>query len=69
MLSDLRSEVARTLHGIERGIAMLDERRAAYVLAHQEPEPSAGVDEDGYQAEAHHEDMGEEEGASTVARR
>ena len=69
VLGDLRTEVARTLHGIERGIAMLDERRAAYVQAqHQEPEPLAG-DDDGYEAEAYHEDLDEEEGASTVSRR
>jgi vacuolar-type H+-ATPase subunit H len=70
VLSDLRSEVARTLSGIERGIAMLDERRAAYLQAQpHEPEPGAGVDDDGYEAEAYHEDLDEEEGASTVSRR
>jgi hypothetical protein len=70
VLSDLRSEVARALNGIERGIAMLDERRAAHLQAqHREPEPGAGVDDDGYEAEAYHEDQDEEEGASTVSRR
>ena len=36
--------MTRTLRGIEQGIAMLDERRAAYA---PEPEPVAGRD-DGY---------------------
>jgi len=69
VLSDLESEVTRTLRGIERGIAMLEERRAAYVeTQHQQAEALGGAD-DGYDTEAYQEDLGEEEGASTVSRR
>jgi len=32
VLAALETEVARTLHGIERGIATLDERRASYAV-------------------------------------
>ena len=71
VLESLESEVTRTLRGIERGLAMLDERRSAYAAAQQaamaqyeEPEV------DGYAApEAYHEDLDEEEGASTVGHR
>jgi cell division septum initiation protein DivIVA len=67
VLSTLEAEVTRTLRGIERGLAMLDERRAAYT---QEPEPETPLDDDAYAPPARYdEDLGEEEGASTVGRR
>jgi hypothetical protein len=62
VLSNLEAEVTRTLRGIERGLAMLDERRAAYVqAAAQEP-----LEDD---LPERYEDLDEEEGASTVGRR
>jgi hypothetical protein len=68
VLGNLESEVTRTLRGIERGLAMLDERRAAYVEA-QEPELEPG-DEPSYAPDAaYDQDLDEEEGASTVIRR
>ncbi len=63
VLSALEGEVGRTLGGIQRGIAMLDERRAAYAPA---PEPDAvdnGYAPDGY------DDDDVEAGAPTAARR
>jgi cell division septum initiation protein DivIVA len=39
VLAALEAEVNRTLRGIERGIAMLDERRASYAVQ-PEPEPA-----------------------------
>jgi hypothetical protein len=67
VLGGLEAEVTRTLRGIERGLAMLEERRAAYA-ASQEPAP---IDDGGDYAPAatEDEDLDEEEGASTVARR
>jgi hypothetical protein len=60
----LESEVTRTLRGIERGIAMLDERRASYTIAAQ-----ADVEPDGYYADIQAEVEDEEQGASPVGRR
>ena len=40
VLAALEAEVARTLHGIERGIEVLEERRASYAPQPQ-PEPAA----------------------------
>jgi cell division septum initiation protein DivIVA len=64
VLGALEGEVHRTLGGIQRGIAMLDERRAAY--APPEPEPVAvdnGYAPDGY------EDEDVEAGAPTAVHR
>jgi hypothetical protein len=66
VLGSLEAEVTRTLRGIERGLAMLDERRAVFVPA-AEPEPLDG--DDGAPAARYDPDLGEEEGASTVGRR
>jgi hypothetical protein len=69
VLAGLQDEVTRTLRGIERGLAMLDQRRAEYAQA-QEPAPDEAVEDDGYgPADAVHEDLDEEEGAPTVGRR
>ena len=67
VLEGLEADVTRTLHSIERGIAMLDERRAA---AQPMPEPvpvMADVDEAYGVADEAYED--EEEGASPAVRR
>jgi hypothetical protein len=56
VLAALAAEVTRTLHGIERGLGMLDERHAAYEAAGAEaaaaagPEP--GLDDEGEEAPA-----------------
>ncbi len=63
VLGNLEAEVTHTLRGIERGLAMLEERRAAGVEAEQPPA------EDGPYAPDAYEDPEEEEGASTVGRR
>jgi len=67
VLGSLEAEVTRTLRGIERGLALLDERRAAYVQA-QAPEP-LGAEEDEYAPAAYEEDLDAEEGAPTAGRR
>jgi cell division septum initiation protein DivIVA len=65
VLAALEAEVTRTLRGIERGITMLDERRAAYTVA-ETPE----ADEDaGYYADVEDEVEVEEQGASPTGRR
>ena len=62
VLAALEAEVNRTLRGIERGIAMLDERRAAYA-------PPVAEDE-GVAAESPVDDMVEDdEGLANLARR
>ena len=43
VLAALEAEVTRTLHGIERGIAVLEERRAAYAV---QPVPEAAASPD-----------------------
>ena len=43
VLAALEAEVTRTLHGIERGIAVLEERRAAYAI---QPGPAAAASPD-----------------------
>ena len=43
VLAALEAEVTRTLHGIERGIAVLEERRAAYAV---QPGPDAAASPD-----------------------
>jgi len=62
VLGALEAEVTRTLHGIERGLAMLEERRAADAPA---LEPAAV--EDGYGPEDGYVDA--EAGAPTAAHR
>ncbi len=64
VLAALEAEVTKTLHGIERGLAMLDERRAAYAPV---PEP-ASVD-DGYAQADGYSDADEQAGAPTAAHR
>ncbi|MHB8893077.1 MAG: hypothetical protein ACYC65_13655 [Candidatus Limnocylindrales bacterium] len=62
VLAALESEVTRTLRGIERGMAMLDDRRAAQIV----PQASEAADAyDGIEGEI--ED--EEQGASPAGRR
>lgn len=60
VLAALAAEVTRTLHGIERGLGMLEERRAAYEAAVAEAAP-AGAPEPGLDDEG--------EGAPAPARR
>ena len=64
VLGSLEAEVTRTLRGIERGLAMLDERRAAYVQAEEPP-----LEDGPYAPDAYDEDLEPEEGAPTVGRR
>ena len=64
VLTGLEADVSRTLNSIERGIAMLEDRRAAYASQVPAPGPEAG---DGDAAEPDYQD--EEEGASTAGRR
>lgn len=64
VLGNLEAEVTRTLRGIERGLAMLDERRAAYVQAEDAPQ-----DDSPYAPDAFDEDLEPEEDAPTVGRR
>jgi hypothetical protein len=67
VLEGLEADVTRTLHSIERGIAMLDERRAAATPASEPVPVMADVDE-GYGVSGEtFED--EEEGASPAVRR
>lgn len=65
VLSGLEADVTRTLRSIERGIEMLEERRAAYA-----GEPPEGDAADAYAPEADGEDAeDEEQGASPIGRR
>ena len=66
VLASLEAEVTRTLRGIERGLAMLDERRAAY-LAGRGAAPGRGRRRT--RRSPLDDDQDEEEGASTVGRR
>lgn len=56
VLAALEAEVTRTLHGIERGLAMLEERRASYAVPAAEAAPAAapgpGFDDAGEEAPA-----------------
>jgi len=68
VLGSLEAEISRTLNGIERGLAMLEDRRAAYARE-QTPEP---VDDSGRgyaPVDAYDQDPDAEEGAETVERR
>jgi hypothetical protein len=64
VLAGLEADVTRTLSSIERGIAMLDERRAANapvpVMASDDPDEGYGAVD---------ETQDEEEGASPAGRR
>ena len=63
VLAALASEVTRTLRGIERGAAMLEERRLAYAV----PEPPPAEDPGAYDAE---DETGDQvQGASPAGRR
>jgi len=64
VLVALEAEVTRSLRGIERGIAMLDERRAAFTI----PEAPDGSDEPAY-APLEDDDVDQEQGASPAVRR
>jgi hypothetical protein len=66
VLAGIEAEVNRTLRGIERGIAMLDERRAAYAAAAQ-PEPEADTALD--YGVAHPGEAIDDEGLGNLARR
>jgi hypothetical protein len=69
VLGTLEAEVSHTLSGITRGLQMLDERRAAYLEA-QQPAPIEGEDVAYAPAVGYgDEELDEEEGASTAARR
>jgi cell division septum initiation protein DivIVA len=66
VLTGLEADVTRTLRSIERGIEMLDERRASYhPLPEEGPEGSERYASDMVDAE----DADEEAGASAVGRR
>ena len=65
VLAALETEVTRTLRGIERGIATLDERRAAYA-APVEPEADEGP---AYAPDLVDEIDDQEQGASAAGRR
>ncbi len=70
VLAALEAEVSRTLENIERGIALLEQRRAAYTPA-PEPEP-AYAPEPGYDAPdfgAADDDLVDDEGLGDLARR
>jgi len=65
VLAALETEVGRTLGGIQKGIAMLDDRRAQYAPA---PEPEAPGPADGYAPDGY-DDVDAEAGAPTAAHR
>jgi len=68
VLANLEASVSTTLGQIERGIQMLDERRAAYQPPAPEPQPV--YDEAAYAPVAEYDDYeDEEEGASPAGRR
>ncbi len=68
VLATLEAEVSRTLQSIERGIALLEQRRAAYTRATEpEPEPEYAP-EPGFGAPAE-DDMLDDEGLGNLARR
>ena len=68
VLGSLEAEVSRTLNGIERGLALLEDRRAAYVQE-QAPAPVESLDQAYAPADAYDGDLDAEEGAETVGRR
>jgi hypothetical protein len=68
VLASLEAEVNRTLQGIERGIALLDQRRASYARAPEpEPEPVYAREPD-FGAPAD-DDLVDDEGLGDLARR
>jgi hypothetical protein len=68
VLGSLEAEVSRTLAGIERGLAMLEERRAAYERA-VAPEPVDDADLRYAPIDPYDEDADTEEGAESVGHR
>ena len=69
VLMALEAEVNRTLRGIERGIEMLDQRRAAYT-PQPGPEPqSAYSPEPGFDAQRPDDELVDDEGLGNLARR
>ncbi|HEY4754074.1 MAG TPA: hypothetical protein VIH37_12365 [Candidatus Limnocylindrales bacterium] len=69
VLAALEEEVTRTLRGIERGIEMLDERRAAYAVEPEpEPEPVLEPSPD-FDARADTSNIVDDEGLGNLARR
>jgi cell division septum initiation protein DivIVA len=65
VLGGLEADVTRTLRSIERGIAMLEDRRAAYAA-----EPAGAADDGGLGPDVDDEDAeDEEQGASPIGRR
>lgn len=68
VLGSLEAEVSRTLAGIERGLAMLEERRAAYARE-AAPEPVEDADLGYAPIDPYDEDADTEEGAESVGRR
>ena len=76
MLSALEAEVSRTLGNIERGIALLEDRRATYAPQpdpEPEPAPAYAPDRGGdgltYDAPHGDDDQADDEGLGNLARR
>ena len=74
VLAALEAEVSRTLHNIERGISLLEDRRAAYAPQPEpEPEPAYASDraQDGlnYDAPGAGDEPVDDEGLGNLARR
>jgi hypothetical protein len=65
VLAALEAEVSRTLHGIERGIATLDERRASYAA----PAEAVPAEVGAYAPDLVDEIEGAEQGAPPAGRR
>jgi cell division septum initiation protein DivIVA len=62
ILVGLEGEVVKTLQGIKKGIALLDERRA------EEPQPDATLEDDGFEATGEYGDDTEEDASLPVRR-
>ena len=74
VLAALQAEVGRTLANIERGIALLEDRRAAYAPPPQpQPQPRIAYDPDAYAVPADggedDDDVVDDEGLGNLARR
>ena len=70
VLADLEAEVSRTLQSIERGIALLEQRRAAYARAAEpEPEPGPAYAPEPDFGSAADDDLVDDEGLGDLARR
>jgi cell division septum initiation protein DivIVA len=68
VLATLESEVGRTLQSIERGIALLEQRRASYAPPEPEPEPAYAPEAD-YGSPQLDDDLVDDEGLGDLARR